>query len=303
VTDPLCQFSRRFPDLAASILHRDRHKRRNFREETITDILMAGLTAFEPFGVQVDFPVDESKTGDDMDWEFVAPRATNGRRYLRLHIQAKRAIFKKRRRIPSYWLYEQLDHKAQKHAGYGSQAKRLIDSAGAQPGCVPLYMFYHTQEALQPSCNKLPAIEGVNAIFADMLRPQLAANPPTKHNKGWSVDDKKVEKWRPYFMPLSDLLCFGGIAAFPVSSGGGREAFLVPWMNGFFSPGMLADRLNARKRQITAETELVDTATIEAIEDIPQATLRAIETPGAVYVRAEIERPRAILIFRSGEGG
>jgi hypothetical protein len=301
VTDPLCQFSRRFPDLAASILHRDRHKRRNFREETITDILMAGLTAFEPFGVRVDFPADESKTGDDMDWEFVAPRATNGRRYLRLHIQAKRAIFKQRTRKPSYWLYEQLDHEAQMHAGYGSQAKRLIDSARAQSGCVPLYIFYHTLDGLQPSGSGLPAIEGVNAIFADLLGPLLTANPPARGNRGWSVDDKKVEKWRPHFMPLSDLLCFGGIAAFPVSSDDGRVAFLVPWMNGLFSPGMLADRLNVRKRRSIAETELVDTATIEAVEQIPQATLRAIETPGGGRRRAEIERPRAI--FLSGDGG
>lgn len=50
----LCQFAHRFPDLAAQILQRDKHKRRNFREETITDILMAGLTAFEPCGIRVD---------------------------------------------------------------------------------------------------------------------------------------------------------------------------------------------------------------------------------------------------------
>lgn len=50
----MCAFGRRFPDFAAEILHRDRHKRRNFREETITDILMAGLVPFEPFGLRVE---------------------------------------------------------------------------------------------------------------------------------------------------------------------------------------------------------------------------------------------------------
>ncbi|CUX70353.1 hypothetical protein AGR6A_pAt50014 [Agrobacterium sp. NCPPB 925] len=32
---------------------------------------MAGLVPFEPFGIRVDFPRDESITGGDMDWEFV----------------------------------------------------------------------------------------------------------------------------------------------------------------------------------------------------------------------------------------
>src|SRR3546814_1783981 len=43
----------------------------------------------------------------------------------------------------------------------------------------------------------LPAIEGVNVMFADKMLQQVGAS--------WPVAEKKVDRWRPYFMPLSRL--------------------------------------------------------------------------------------------------
>lgn len=278
--DLLCGFAHQFPDLAAEILFRDRHKRRNFREETITDVLMAGLTAFEPFGITVDFPADESKTGEDMDWEFVDPHAPDGCRYLRLHIQAKRAIKKS-----SYWFYRELDHAVPKGAPGGSQHKLLVDSATAAPGCVPLYMFYHPRDALVPKTAKLPAIEGINVMFADRIPQQLSPGH-------WSVADRKVEKWRPYFMPLSSLLCFGHGATFLANLPDGQTAFLAFGSSGFVSAGELANRLN----ELRAE----DSLAIRAIEDIPQSTMNALEA-GRTKYKVEIERPRVIFQTRRTE--
>ena len=173
----LCRFAKRFPLLAAEILERDRHKRRNFREETITDVMMAGLVPFEPFDIVTDYPDDESLTGEDMDWEFVNENAVDGRRYLRLHIQAKRAHYSAGKKAP-YWLYRELDHavasKLPKRASkppkgapkpgppfHGTQHKLLIDEAAKIPGCVPLYMFYHPNSALAPAS-------------AGLLRPRRA---------------------------------------------------------------------------------------------------------------------------------
>ena len=272
--DLLCGFAHQFPDLAAEILFRDRHKRRNFREESITDVLMAGLTAFEPFGISVDFPADELKTGEDMDWEFVDPRAPDGCRYLRLHIQAKRAILSNCKKRP-YWFYRELDH-AVEGAPRGSQHRFLVDSAKAAPGCVPLYMFYHPRDALVPKKAKLPAIEGVNVMFADWIPQKLSP---------WPVADKKVEKWRPHFMPVSSLLCFGHGPTFLPDMPDRRTAFLVFGSSGFVSPGELANRLNKRRAE--------DSLEIRAIEDIPRRTMRALE-PGSKKHKAEIERPRVI---------
>ncbi len=88
----LCLFAYNFPVKAAHLLEVGGSLRHNVREETITDLMMVELMAFKSLGIHVDFPEDESETGQDMDWEFIAPYAINGRRYFRLHIQAKRAI-------------------------------------------------------------------------------------------------------------------------------------------------------------------------------------------------------------------
>jgi hypothetical protein len=68
----LCDLARSFPPKVAELLERDRGLKRNFREESVTDLLMASLIGLEPFGIRVDFP-DEPTTGGDMDWIFAAP--------------------------------------------------------------------------------------------------------------------------------------------------------------------------------------------------------------------------------------
>lgn len=287
--DLLCAFAHQFPDLAAEILYRDRHKRRNFREESITDLLMAGLTAFEPFGIIVDFPADESKTGEDMDWEFVDPQAPDRRRYLRLHIQAKRAICRDSKKNP-YWFYRELDHAAPLGAFKGSQHKSLLDNAAKTPGCVPLYMFYHPRDALTPKTAKLPAVEGVNVMFAEHIPRRLT---PTQ----WPAVDKKIEKWRPYFMPLSSLLCFGRDTPYFVGLSDGRIEFLIRSSLRFVSPGELADRLNG----LWPEDKGFDSGVIRAIETIPPSTMRALEPDPITRHTAEIERPRVIFLTQRAE--
>ncbi|WP_210166472.1 DUF6615 family protein, partial [Bosea vaviloviae] len=86
----LCRFSRRFPNYLAAILEKGEGLKRNFREETGTDLLTAGLLGLSTFGIYVDYP-DEPTTGADMEWVFISPKDVGGGRYLRLLIQAKRA--------------------------------------------------------------------------------------------------------------------------------------------------------------------------------------------------------------------
>lgn len=278
----LCQFAHRFPELAAQILQRDKHKRRNFREETITDILMAGLTAFEPCGIRVDYPLNESVTGEDMDWEFVAPHAMDGRRYLRLHIQAKRAI-QSGGKTP-YWFYRELDHESPKGAGKGTQAQTLVAQAKTTRGCVPLYMFYHPQDAVDAKSDGLPAIKGVNVIFADQMLQQVGSS--------WPVAEKKVDRWRPHFMPLSRLLCWAGDSFHAERVGvDGAIEFLVRSSGGNFSPGALADRLNDAVIEFRPS---VDRMPVEAVEVIPDSTLRALSGEMSDEFRAALKRPRVL---------
>lgn len=283
MADLLCEFATRFPDLAANILHRDRHKRRNFREETITDLLMAGLIGYEPFGIYVDFPADESKTGEDMDWEFVDPDEPNGRCYLRLHIQAKRAIRSTAKtKSNRYWYYRELDHAVPKGAKKGSQHEMLLRQAHALPGCVPLYAFYHPKQALNRRGSAGPAIEGVNLMFADQIPVNLTA-------KAWPRTDKKVATWRPHFLPLSTFLCFGtGPKVLGRMADRTVVFYLAPGAGAAPTPGAIADRLNELRGGGTAAR---DERPVATSQEIPQRTRAALEERRARGRGARTERP------------
>ena len=80
----LCYFACEFPQFVAGFLHGSRGTGRSFREETITDIMMANLKLLGRDRVIVRFP-NESRTGADMEWNFV--NRSDGS-YYRLLIQA-----------------------------------------------------------------------------------------------------------------------------------------------------------------------------------------------------------------------
>jgi hypothetical protein len=81
----LCYFACEFPQFVAVFLHGSRGTGRSFREETITDIMMANLKLLGRDRVIVRFP-NEPRTGADMEWNFV--NRSDGS-YYRLLIQAK----------------------------------------------------------------------------------------------------------------------------------------------------------------------------------------------------------------------
>ncbi len=275
----LCRFGHHFPQLASRILERERGKTRNFREETITDLLMAGLVPFEPLQIKTDFPVNEAATGEDMDWEFVDEHAPDGRRYLKLHIQAKRAHHSKTKK--PYWPYRSLDHAvsppsptgtskppkgmAKSAPQYGNQHKILLDEAARLGNCVPLYMFYHPKSALDLASKLLPAVEGVNWMFADLI-------PVKVSTKAWPISDKKLEKWRKHFQPLHRLLCFGhGIKPITVTRPNTEfTVFLIPEGSLNPTPGNLVDMFNKLREGIR------DLTPIQASQVIPPVTLAAI---------------------------
>jgi hypothetical protein len=298
----LCRFGHRFPQLAAKILERESGKTRNFREETITDLLMAGLVPFEPLQIWTDFPVNEAATGEDMDWEFVDEQAPDGRKYLRLHIQAKRAHRSNTKK--PYWLYRSLDHavnppppkgtsKPPKGASkplrqYGNQHKTLLDEAAKLGNCVPLYMFYHPASALASASGSLPAVEGVNWMFAELM-------PVNVSKKAWPIADKKLDKWRPYFQPLHRLLCFGrGIETILIKKQNTEfPAFLILGGPVNPTPGELADMLNDLRAVYKGARDL---APIRASRDVPRTTLAAMAASRDSDGMPELPRKRVIFV-------
>lgn len=289
----LCDFAHRFPRLAAEILHRDRHKQKNFREETITDLIMAGLVALEDYGVFVDFP-DEKTTGADMDWEFVSMHPIKGDSYIRLYIQAKRAIATKSKKSPR-WHYRELDHASPKGAAKGSQAAALVAAAANETACCPLYFFYHPRDALDAGSKGVPAIEGINVVVANSVAAAVSGS--------CGIADKLVDRWRPDFMSLAEILCWpSAILMRPQAraSGVSRFELVQPFhFSAFYSPAQLAKRLSAAQRSAFDRArregrETFDHLAISQSENVPPHLLRRIRGETTMDDRQNLQRPRAI---------
>jgi hypothetical protein len=270
---------------------------RNFREETVTDLLMASLVGLEPFGVRVDFP-DEPTTGGDMDWIYAAPLEINGGRYLRLILQAKRAKFAKLK-TGGYWYYQHLDH----GTPAGQQAQTLMAYASSSPGgmsTLPLYILYHPRSTLAPAVSGRPDIEGINLIFASNVA-SVVLGGCTRH-------EKKVDYWRDGFMPLSDILCWPVVVGDPRAPPPldatrfivGPTEVALPNLAGGFHPDIVARRLQYRRERAgifgpQPETPLPP---IEAADGIPNDIRRAIDGHVTPEDRKALERPRVVLSTR-----
>jgi hypothetical protein len=296
----LCDLAHTFQPWVAKLLERDRSLRRNFREETITDLLMASLVGLKGYGITVDFP-DETKTGGDMEWVFAAPHEINGGRYLRLILQAKRPRYVKLK-SGGYWLYQHLDHGTPP----GQQAQTLVVQAKSPSGgkaTLPLYILYHPTSALDPF-NGEPAIEGVNVVFADKVAPVVKG--------GCGSKEKRVTYWRKHFMPLSDILCWPTVVTGPPVPPAAEVAEFVVgpagWMTvqsaAGFHPDLVARRLRQRRQFVSAETPetLSPPPVIEPADGIPTEILRGIYGETSEAERKELKRPRVIFLTNLRRG-
>lgn len=288
----LCELAHSFPPRVAEFLERDLGKTRNFREETVTDLLMASLIGLEPFGIKVDFP-DEPRTGGDMDWVFAAPFEIKGGRYLTVRLQAKRAQLAKRKK-GDFWYYQHLDH------GKGHQAKTLINKAKSSGGAapiLPLYILYHPHSALQPAAGKTPAVEGINLLFAHHVAPVVAG--------GCDIKAKKVDNWRGRFMPLSDILCWtaviapGGVVSDDSTQFLLDGGVLLPSVSitGGFHPDLVAKRLNQRIDEAADQSARSEVEPVRAApaNGIPAPIMRSIRGETTPEDRKALKRPRVIL--------
>lgn len=292
----LCELAHNFPPRIAALLERDRGLTRNFREETVTDLLMASLVGLEAFGVRVQFP-DEPTTGGDMDWIYAAPLEINGGSYLRLILQAKRAQYAQLKN-GGYWFYQHLDHEN------GQQARTLTGYAATPPDgmtTLPLYIFYHPASALAPPANSQPAIEGINLVFASKIAPAVRG--------GCGRDRKRVRYWRNEFFPLSDLLCWPAITDLPATPSPDATEYLVGpniaflrTVTGGYHPDLVARRLRERRARSPvlggSGVDAPEPPPIEPSEGIPDDVRRAIDGRDTVEDRKRLERPRAILSSR-----
>lgn len=191
----LCRFAHNFPPFVANFLETGRGLRRRFREETITDMLMASLRALSPMGIIVDFP-DEPTTGADMEWNYVSLRDNT---FYRLYLQAKQLYGE-----GNYW--SRLNYRELLYRVRGQyQARVLCDSARASGGAIyPLYAFYNPQRACD-LCHaaNISSIAGVNLADGYIIERLVV----TARNRTLRTRNKNLKTLHPLLHPLSDLFC------------------------------------------------------------------------------------------------
>lgn len=157
----LCQFAQQFRDFVADFLNRSQSLRRRFREESVTDLLMAGLIAIGGNRVHVEFP-NEPVTGADMEWNFV--NWDDGSFY-RLRIQAKKLYG-----IGRNWKRHSYTHLLDLSPNKRLQVEVLCESA-RRVQAYPLYIFYNAQDHCQMAWNGgLLALRGINIADGYRIR-------------------------------------------------------------------------------------------------------------------------------------
>jgi hypothetical protein len=216
----ICAFAFQFSELVAQFLDLDKNLKRNFREETITDLFLAGLINLRSLGIFVDFS-DEPKTGGDLELWFLSSDLNRSMTFV---IQAKRLFCEAK--DPLHYSYKHLDHGVSKFL----QMSQLLNAKDASGNPMyPLYFFYNPKRAVDEL--KMP-VEGVNVADGNQINK-------ITHLAGVRRP-KQVRHIMSLFHPLSDLLC----AIIPVTSASSslrnRPYGIFPWPIG---AGILPDGL------------------------------------------------------------
>lgn len=213
----LCYFAQKFPSLVADFLQVSEELSRRFREESVTDMMMANLKMLGGAQVFVEFP-DEPKTGADMEWVFFNKYERN---IFRLLIQAKK-IYGKKTSWRSHY-YKELYHRV--HGSQKLQADLLVATAQTGSATFPLYVFYHraTTCTFANTASGLNDVLGVNfASGFDIHR--LVVGATTSKTK---AKNKRLGTIRPFLFSMEDLFCPMSLRATPIL--GLAPGFLGPF--------------------------------------------------------------------------
>ena len=291
----LCALAHSFPPRIAGLLERDRGLTRNFREETVTDLLMASLVGLEPFGVQSSTTRTSRRPGET--WSGFSRRPSRSTAAVICGSSFKRSA---------------RDTQSSKAAAIRSmsistteratQAQTLVGHAAATPATLPLYIFYHPSSALAARKGRSPAIEGINLVFASLVAPVV---------KGGCAKSKKLVAYcRNQFLPLSDILCWpafvSGIASQPADSA--RFSLAADsTFSASFHPDLVARRLMDRWERTSKLVDRRDAGRpdIRAADGIPTSVRRAIDGEVTSADRKQLRRPRVIFstIQTAGDPG
>lgn len=192
--DSPCDLAQRIPSMVSDFLDLENKIGRRFREDSVTDIIIASLLKIAGGGATVLVP-PEVKTGGDFDILIVEPETGDAIQY---RIQAKR--LSPHTTNWTWGSYRELDHPH----GQGGQSSTLIRSSVQEKiQTIPLYAFYNPEAACRASAGAIAGIEladgrEINQIVKALVKAKAASKRPRL---------KRLEYLRDLFFPLSTILC------------------------------------------------------------------------------------------------
>lgn len=188
-----CELAHKLPSMIGDFLDLDAALGRRFREDSLTDIIIASFVKLATSGVAVQTP-DEAKTGSDFDLVIADLSACT---IIQYRIQAKRLYSH-----ASKWFlgsYRELAHPK----NTGKQAKSLVNPAnliGPIP-TIPLYAFYNPSAVCAASGNCFEALALADGFDVNQIVQKIASGSPKP------TTARRISNLQHLFFPLTDLLC------------------------------------------------------------------------------------------------
>jgi len=187
-----CDLAERLPVMISEFLDIEQKLKRRFREDSVTDILVASLLSLPGNGVVVLTP-PESKTGGDFDLVVVDPVSGDA---VQFRIQAKRLT-------PHlhHWQIGSYAELAHPHNS-GAQSQNLLNGLGKEAIItIPLYAFYNPAHVCTASGG---TVSGIELASGWEVRERIKAIVKAKPKR---LPYKRIGSLQPLFFPLSTILC------------------------------------------------------------------------------------------------
>ncbi|MGE4171344.1 MAG: DUF6615 family protein [Methylocystis sp.] len=179
-----CDFAHQMPNKIAEFIDIEKDLKRPFREDSITDLILASFLKLPPRQVLILTP-SEAQTGSDFDLVITQSDAKDMVHY---RIQAKRLTLS-RGPVWGSSYYRCIDHRIK------SIKALQVDVLCASSQCIPLYAFYNHGRIVTASANKIPGI-----VLADALIIQKLIH-------GALPGFKRISNLEAFFFPLATILC------------------------------------------------------------------------------------------------
>jgi len=293
----LCELANRLPVMIAEFLDIEQKLKRRFREDSVTDILVASLLSLPGNDVVVLTP-SEAKTGGDFDLVIMDPVSGDA---VQFRIQDKRLTPHKHD-----WATGSYVELAHPHNS-GGQSRALIRSVGSEKiMTIPLYVFYTPAHVCAASGG---TVSGIELASGWEIRERIKAIVKVKPKR---LPYKRIGSLQPLFFPISTILCA------PIST---SRTSNVPMPSDVRTAVM--DTIESRSRLAGfGQTLAIAEAAVPRLpgesdsegdatpfrdrssraapggrrDDLPAIIRSAVERRGEMVITAKVKRPKVLLI-------